>query len=246
MESQNFEGYKKKLESLCDEHGLVYSFRYDTYPAALTIQPAGDMDSQVTMLEYAGEKPVNSPDAKLVLEIRNGLVEMSTCERLYMTDALYKKFVNLFKKLHYSYLQMLHEELVKAGSIQKLPFPAPSQEQKPEKPEVFDGELDEADGEPPDADDEDGGDFPDDLMDYGDDEDDIPRMSFEDYLLKAGTEAVRANGWVDMDFLMKKFNISFSKAAQLIEALEDAGVIGDERDEKGRRMAIIIREEAAE
>ena len=149
MENAKFEAYKKKLEGICDENNLNYRFRDDTYPITLTITPLQGVEEQLMMLEMAEDKPFNSPDAKLVLSMVDGDLSYKFDDRLSISDALFGKIKNLFKNMHYTYLQYFHREVIEKGLLSgKIP------EAFSEEPEDLEEDIDAEDLEDPIPDDD--------------------------------------------------------------------------------------------
>lgn len=233
MENAKFEAYKKKLEGICDENNLVFRFRNDVYPITLTITPNSGLGAQMTMLEMADEKPFNSPDAQLVFSMEDGALTYKISERLKISDALFSKLKNLFRNMHYTYLQFFHRQCIEEKLLSTDCFPQPEADTTKSEPleEFVDAdELEETDcPDMPDAE-EINPDF--------DDGTEGETMTQQEYLLKEATKYVREVGHANASMLAKKFGISFAAAARLIDDLEDAGVIGDYDGSTGGRTVI--------
>lgn len=101
---------EKKLGGVCDKNDLIYKFRHDHYPITLTIRPAGGMDNQMSMLESteADEDNYTSPDASIIFAFKDGELTYHTSKTFTISDALFAKIKNLFKKMHALYCQYVH------------------------------------------------------------------------------------------------------------------------------------------
>lgn len=102
--------YETKLEGICEKNSLVYRFDYNRYPITLTIRPAGGMDNQISMLEsaQADEGQYTSPDATIIFAFKDGELTYRTSKTFTISDALFGKVKNLFRKMHALYCQYVH------------------------------------------------------------------------------------------------------------------------------------------
>lgn len=122
-----FDAYKKKLQGICEENGLVFRFRYENYPISLTISPVGGVAEQTSMLEQAEEKGYKSPDAHIVFVHDGGELFYKTSAIFTIDDALFNKIKNIYKNMHYLWLQNFYRvvmEKVKTGvftGVESLP-----------------------------------------------------------------------------------------------------------------------------
>lgn len=225
MENAKVDAFKKKLEGICDENNLVFRFRYDTYPITLTISPVSGMDAQITMLEMADVQPYNSPDAKLVFSVEDGALTYKMSERFTIGDVLFNKIKNLFKNIHYMYLQMFHRECIEKSLLRAGYFPEVNDCDTPQ-PEGLDEEtvdIDELEES--------------DLPDAPEVEDYQEENSDDVSLLQAATKFCRERNEISSNDLMKKFSLSFAAAARLLDALEEAEVLGGYSD-SGKRIVL--------
>ncbi len=235
-ESAAYEGYKKKLEGICDKNNLTYTLSVSGYPITLTIRPVQGMEEQMTMLAMADEEPYNDSDATIVIVIEDGALSYKMSKRFTINKTTFDKITNLFKKLHFCYLQMFHRDVTEKGLLRTPYTPAPPEETNEPINETLEvpDDPESTDGETPD--------FPDDLMDDQDVAPDV--MSIDEYLLKRATAFVRKEGHVNLNMLCSEFNISYSKAGTLIEALTDAGVISQQTGLGGMREVLPYEEDA--
>ena len=212
-EASRFEMYKKKLDNVCDKNGLVYRFRRDSYPITLTIRPAGGMSEQLDMLANADEGGYTSPDAAIVFSYRDGELTYKTVHTFSIDDALLSRIKNLFKKLHFCWLQYFHRDLMEKQLLSASAMPVIDED------DAYDGEADAVE----DADEED------DTGDEDEESTETPEQmelnSVPDDVAEA-TRIVRAENKASVALLQRRMNIGYSEAARLIDELEACGVIG--------------------
>lgn len=99
-ELAKFEVYQKKLQGICDENDLTFSFRKNEYPITLTIKPCSGIYEQMQMLEAAEDDGYRSPDASIVFYIKDGDLMYKLSDKFSIGDALFGKIRNLFKNMH--------------------------------------------------------------------------------------------------------------------------------------------------
>ena len=104
-EKYKFDTFKKKLQGVCDENGLVFRFHYEEHPIALVIRPSSGVSEQMSMLMQADEVGYKSPNASIVFEFRDGELFYKTAGNFTLDDALFNKVKNLAKNMHYLWLQ---------------------------------------------------------------------------------------------------------------------------------------------
>ena len=99
---------KEKLQGICDENSLTYSIQNQKYPFLMVIKPLGGVDAQQTMMEgmddAAGTGYI-SPDASLVFAYRDGDLNYKISETWTISESLFNKLKNLFKKMHAIWMQ---------------------------------------------------------------------------------------------------------------------------------------------
>lgn len=129
---------EKKLDGICDKNNLVHKFRYDKYPITLTIRPAGGMEEQMTMLEKAADDGnYTSPDAYLMFAYQDGDLIYRTTKTFTISDTLFAKLKNIFKKMHTYYCQHVHRTNVERG-LQLPNIEVIDDDDLPEDPESVD------------------------------------------------------------------------------------------------------------
>lgn len=161
-ELAKYEVYYKKLQGICDENGLVFSFKKDVYPIRLTVRPTQDVNDQLAMLEMVEEKGYTSPDAFLSFYYQDGELMQKTGRTLTMSDTLIGKLRSLYKNMHYLWLQYFQRDMT-GGRIDQALLPKVTEPDDVEPLEYFDDDLDDDLAEEPE-------DLDDDLMEDEDDE----------------------------------------------------------------------------
>jgi hypothetical protein len=121
-----YQVFKEKLQGICDENSLTYSIQNNKYPFTMTIKPLGGLDSQLDMLEAMGENGNTgegndtgyiSPDASLVFVYEDGRVIYKISETFTISDALFNKLKNLFKKMRDMYMSYFFRDVVTSGRL---------------------------------------------------------------------------------------------------------------------------------
>lgn len=225
-EISKYEAYKKKLQGICDENNLVFRFRRDKYPITLTIRPLTGLDEQMSMLENVEENGYTSPDAAIVFTIKDGVLTYKMSKTFTIGDALFTKVKNLFKNMHYCWLQYFFRDIVEKGALGKSAFPVidedeaeDSDDKLPEGAEPLDTYEDEA--ELPDTEDE-PGDEGENPADDGDD----TAFDADDPEIVEAAQIVRVENKATTSLLQRRMKIGYAKAARIMDALERLGIIG--------------------
>lgn len=205
-EVAKYEAYKKKLQGICDENNLVYRFRHDTYPITLTIRPVSGVEEQLSLLEAAEDNGYTSPDASIVFAYKDGVLIYKISETFTIGDALFAKIKNLFNKLHYCWLQYFFRDIIERGVLTPGTMPEIDEDDADDLPE--DAEQLEA--------------YEDDSLD--DDDDNL--LDDADRELRQAILIVRAENKASTALLQRRMNIGASRASQLIDQMENLGIVG--------------------
>lgn len=98
---------KEKLQGICDENNLTFSIQNRKYPFFMTVKPCSGMDAQMTMLEGedTGDTGYISPEAIIVFAYKDGDLTYKMAETINISDTLFNKIKNLFKKLYTCWVQ---------------------------------------------------------------------------------------------------------------------------------------------
>lgn len=138
-EISKYEAYKKKLDNICDENNLVATISKNRYPITMTIRPLTGMDEQLSMLEEAEDEGYISPEAYIVFAYKDGNLTYKTSETITISDTLFAKLKNLYKNLHYMWLQYFHRNLIEAKTL--------SDDQLPSEYDTDDDDMDDDDSD---------------------------------------------------------------------------------------------------
>lgn len=234
-ENELFAASRNKLQALCDENMLTFSFSED-YPITLTVRPQQGMDAQLAMLEMADETtPFNSPNASIVLSMVDGALQLKLSDRFTISDAIFSKIKGLFVKMHAFYLQAFHRNVVTNHLISAMPDigSALTTDKITEPLEEYDDDLDD-----PEAENGEAPDFPEDLLDEADEAPESEEITYGEYLFKEAAEFAREKGFVTLQSLMQKLNLTHATASKLIDALAEASIINDVSGPGGARKYI--------
>ena len=148
--------YKEKLQGICDENNLTFSIQNKKYPFFMTVKPISGLDAQMTMLENVdtGEAGYISPEAIIVFAYKDGDLTYKMSETINISDALFNKLKNLFKKLHTCWMQYYFRDRTEntcdaaedTAATEEALYTAPGEDDVDEFADFF-GEPDPADGE---------------------------------------------------------------------------------------------------
>lgn len=204
-EISKYEAQKKKLDGLCEEHDLTYRFRHDVYPITLTIRPLQGVEEQLSMLEMVEEKDYISPDASMVIYRKDGELAMKINGTFTISEALRGKFKNIYTKMSDFWREYFFRDLIERNAFRSMPV------------------IDEAEANDTDDPEED----PDDDDPEGDEE--FPPSDGKDPdedMITAATLLVRQENKASVSLLQRRLKIGYSKAARLMDMLEELGVVG--------------------
>lgn len=226
-EIAKYEAYKKKLQGICEENDLTFRFRHDIYPITLTIKPVIGFDQQLSMLENVEEKGYTSPNASIVFTFKDGAITYKTSETFTIGDALFTKIKNLFKNMHYCWLQYFFRDIIERKILSAPQMPAIDEDEADDTDGLLDGAepIEELDGE---SIDDELGDF--DIING------ITENEPTDEEIDEATRIVRVENKASTSLLQRRMNINFEKASRIIEALEENGVVGPYNDGQPREV----------
>lgn len=111
---------KEKLQGICDENSLTYNIQNRAYPFLMIIKPLGGVDAQQTMLEGMEDATgagYISPDASLVFAYRDGDLSYKISETWTISENLFNKLKNLFKKMNFMWMQHFFRDVNEYGSV---------------------------------------------------------------------------------------------------------------------------------
>ena len=161
---------KEKLQGICDENDLTFAIHNQKYPFFMTVKALSGMDAQMSMLEDDGENGDTgyiSPEAVIVFAYKDGDLTYKMSETINISDSLFNKIKNLFKKMYSCYMAYYFRDRTENGCDE-----TEKDRNDTEEPTV-DTETDANDTEEPAFDTEDGVVVePDEFADFFDSEDD--------------------------------------------------------------------------
>ena len=218
-ESARFAVYREKLKGICEANNLSYVFIKNAYPIKLVIRPLGGVGEQMSMLEEASEDNYISPGASILFTVKDGNLTYRISKTFTISDTLFNKIKNIFKNMHYLWLQFFFRDLVEGGKLAALGYKMPDipesggQQDAPRENESDSSNL-PGEAEPLEE-------IEDDTDDADDAEAEAPA---EDELAKA-TEIARQNDGITQVLLEQQMGVTAEKAIALLDELETAGVI---------------------
>ena len=109
---------KEKLQGICDENDLTFAIHNKKYPFYMTVKALSGTDAQMSMLEDAGENNDTgyiSPEAVIVFAYKDGDLTYKMSETINISDALFNKIKNLFKKMYACYMAYYFRDRTENG-----------------------------------------------------------------------------------------------------------------------------------
>lgn len=213
-EISKYEDQVKKMQGLCDEHDLCYSFKKDKYPIVFTLLSLQDADDQLSMFDDAEEQEgYCSPDARMSWVFEDGeLSTRVTGGTFTISKTVRTKIESILLKMILYWQQYFFRDVIQKGSLRQGMMPVISEDEANDLP---DGAmpLEEVDIE------DDGG---------------PEEISTDDPDIKEAIAIVRAENKATTSLLQRRMGIGFAKAARLIDALEELEIIGPYKDGEPR------------
>lgn len=200
-----YEAQKKKLQGLCEEHELTYRFRKDTYPITLTISPLQGVEAQMTMLEESEETGYRSPESSMTWIFEDGnLTTRVSGGTFTISKVLRTKIESVLLKMISFWQQYFFREVIEKDALRKGMMPVINEAEANDPP----------DGAEP-------------LEKYEMEDDGGPEdISTEDPDIQAAIEIVRAENKATTALLQRRMSIGYAKAARIMDALEELGIVG--------------------
>lgn len=124
-ESARFAVYREKLKGICEANNLSYVFIKNAYPIKLVIRPLGGVGEQMSMLEEASEDNYISPGASILFTVKDGNLTYRMSKTFTISDTMFNKIKNIFKNMHYLWLQFFFRDLVEGGKLAALGYKMP-------------------------------------------------------------------------------------------------------------------------
>ena len=151
--------HKEKLQGICDENNLTFSIQNRKYPFFMTVKHISGVDAQMTMIEGedTGDTGYISPEAIIVFAYKDGELTYKMSETINISDTLFNKIKNLFKKLYSCWVQYYFRDRTEnmenvcdsadePAENEDAPYTADGADEPSEFADFF-GEPDTADGE---------------------------------------------------------------------------------------------------
>lgn len=229
-EISKYDAQKKKLDGLCEEHDLTFRLRHDRYPITLTIKPLTGMDQQMDMLADAENKDYISQDASMVIYRKDGELATKITGTFTISEALRNKFKNIYIKISDYWLQYFFRDIMEKDLIAKSKIPvidedeAEDDDEEEEEEELPDPEGTEDDAEESEPGEEEVEADPEVDAELG--LDDSGEDAATDDLIVAATQLVRMENKASISLLQRRLKIGYARATRIMQALEDAGVVG--------------------
>lgn len=200
-----YEAQKKKLQGLCDEHDLSFRFRKDSYPITLTISPLAGMDAQMSMLENVEEVGYRSPDSSMTWIFEDGNLTTKVSGGTFtISKVLRTKIESILLKMISYWQQYFFRDVIERSALRTGMMPVINEDEANDLP---DGAEPLEENEIKD--------------DGGPDE-----ISEDDPDIKEAVAIVRAENKATTSLLQRRMNIGYAKAARIMDALEELGIVG--------------------
>lgn len=174
------------------------------------------------MLENEEEKGYTSPNASIVFIYKDGTITYKTSEHFTISDALFSKIKNLFKNMHYCWLQYFFRNVIERELLTSAQMPA-----------IDESEANDADSIPEGAEP---------LEDFEEVAEEIA-----DEMIEEAIRIVRMENKANTNLLVRRMNILEEQAQLIIMVLEKKGVVGPYNDSENREvLPVDIPEDAPE
>ena len=200
-----YEAQKKKLQGLCEEHDLTFRFRKDSYPITLSISPLQGMDAQMSMLEDVETVGYRSPDASMTWIFEDGNLTTKVSGGTFtISKVLRTKIESVLLKMISYWQQYFFRDVIEKDALRKGMMPVINEAEANDPPDGAEP-LEE-----------------DDIEDDGGPE----SVDLEDPDIKQAVAIVLAENKATTSLLQRRMAIGYAKAARIMDALEELGVVG--------------------
>ena len=231
-----YEAQKKKMEGLCNEHELTFRFQKDTYPLIFTIKPTGGIGAQMSMLENVEEVGYRSPDASMTWIFEDGNLQTKVTGGTFtISKTLRTKIENILIKMITYWQQYFFRDVIQRGALKDGMKPEIDESDADDTDIVSDG-VDLPEGAEPlegYVDDEGEDPLDDETDELPDTEDEDPDSDGGEALggvtddeIAQAISIIRMENKASVSLLQRRMNIGYAKAAKIIDALEEQGVVG--------------------
>lgn len=197
-----YEAQAKKMQGICDEHNLTYRFLKDRYPIIFIIRPIQGMDAQISMLEAVEEAGYISPEAEMMWIFKDGALETRVTGGTFtISKTLRTKIESILVKMITYWQQYFFRDVLEKGALRSGLMPV-----------IDEDEADDTCEEPEDDED---------MQD-----EDGPEVDLDDPDIQQAITIVRAENKATVGLLQRRMSVGYAKAARLLDALEELGVVG--------------------
>lgn len=204
-EISKYEAQKKKMQGLCDEHELIFRFEKNKYPITFSVKPVQGMDAQISMLENVEEVGYRSPDASMMWIFEDGVLTTKVTGGTFtISKELRTKIESVLVKMISYWQQYFFRDVMEKNSLRTGLMPVIDEDEAEDI-----GEDDEEAEDTEEADFEEG-----------------PEIDFDDPDIQQAITIVRAENKATASLLQRRMNVDYAKAARLLDALEELGVVG--------------------
>lgn len=211
-----YEAQVKKMQDLCEEHDLTYRFSKDEYPVRFTIRLADGFDAQLSMLENAETDGYQSPDARMTWIYEDGALSVKVTGGTFTIGVtLRKKIETILLKMIGFWQAFFFRDVIERKLLSPKALPTAEDDDKAPMPEGAEP-LEELV-------DEDGNEL---ATDEAEDADDRGNPTMDDPEIAEAARIVRMANSASASLLQRHMKIGYSKAARLLDDLEDLGVVG--------------------
>ena len=211
-EYEMYNAYCGKLMNLCIENKLAHSLNCTNYPCTLTIRPEGGMDAQISMLENVEEVGYRSPDASMSWIFEDGGLDTKVTGGTFtISKTLRTKIESILVKMITYWQQYFFRDVLEKNALRSGLMPV-----------IDEDEAGDTDEEPEDEGDMQG--------------EDGPEVDLDDPDIQQAITIVRAENKATVGLLQRRMSVGYAKAARLIDALEELGVVGPYNGSDGREV----------
>lgn len=235
-----YDAQKKKMEGLCEEHDLTFRFQKDTYPLIFTIKPTGGIGAQMSMLENVEEVGYRSPDASMTWIFEDGNLQTKVTGGTFtISKTLRTKIENILIKMITYWQQYFFRDVIQRNALKEGMKPEIDESDVADENPVIPAEAEPLEeyedegGEEAAVEIDNDADLPDTDEDDGEDADEDPEDDagealggVSEEMIQQAISIIRMENKASVSLLQRRMNIGYSKAARLIDALEERGVIG--------------------
>lgn len=116
-----YDGQIKKLQGLCDEHGLLFKLEKEIYPIRMTISLVQKQyEQQSLMPDMKKDEEKSDPNSKMVMMFEDGHVKTKFEGGTFViVEALQTKIKNIFVKIVAYWQQYFFRNVIENNALKK-------------------------------------------------------------------------------------------------------------------------------